>query len=68
MLEKALDYAQKAVQLDPLDQQAYRALFAARFASGDMKGFREAAERAVHPEPKRYRPVGGLRPASHHEQ
>lgn len=47
MLAKGLEYAQKAVHLDPMDSQAYRALFVARYASGDLKGFRAAAERAV---------------------
>jgi tetratricopeptide (TPR) repeat protein len=47
MLHKGLEYAQKAVRLDPMNPQAYHALFAARYASGDLKGFREAAERAI---------------------
>jgi TolB-like protein len=47
MLQRGLQMAQRAVQLDPLDPLSYRALFVARFAAGDLKGFREAADRAV---------------------
>jgi adenylate cyclase len=50
-LKAGLRAAQTAVDLDPLNPSAYHALFAARYAHGDRKGFREAAARAVELNP-----------------
>jgi TolB-like protein len=43
--------ARQAVELDPLDPLGYHALFLAHFARGDMKGFREAGNRALELNP-----------------
>lgn len=45
--EKGLQAARKAIGCDPLNPLAYHAAFLAYFARGDLKAFREAAERAV---------------------
>ena len=45
--EQGLQEAHNAVQLDPMNPLAYHALFLAHFVRGDLKGFREAADRAL---------------------
>lgn len=45
--EQGLEEARTAVRLDPMDPLAYHALFLAQFVRGDLKGFREAADRAL---------------------
>jgi adenylate cyclase len=45
--EQGLQEAHTAVELDPMDPLAYHALFLAQFVRGDLKGFHEAADRAL---------------------
>jgi adenylate cyclase len=45
--DRGLQEARNAAELDPMNPLAYHALFLAHFVRGDMKGFREAADRAV---------------------
>jgi adenylate cyclase len=49
--DQGLEAARKAVKLDPLDALGYHALFLARFAWGDRKGFREAGNRCLELNP-----------------
>ena len=49
--DEAWRAARKAVELDPLDALGYHALFLAHFARGDLKAFREAANRATELNP-----------------
>lgn len=49
--DAALAAARKAVKLDPLNSLGYHALFLAQFARGDLKAFREAANRAIELNP-----------------
>jgi tetratricopeptide (TPR) repeat protein len=49
--DEGLEAARRAVKLDPLDPLGYHALFLALFARGDLKGFREAGNRALELNP-----------------
>ena len=49
--DEALRAARKAIQIDPLNPLGYHALFLANFARGDLKGFREAGNRAIELNP-----------------
>lgn len=49
--DEALRAARKAIQIDPLNPLGYHALFLANFARGDLKGFREAGNRALELNP-----------------
>jgi TolB-like protein len=49
--DEALRAARKAVQTDPLNPLGYHALFLVNFARGDLKGFREAGNRAIELNP-----------------
>ena len=46
-LERALDAARRAIQLDGTNQRAYRALAEAHFYRRDLSAFRPAADRAL---------------------
>jgi adenylate cyclase len=49
--DEGLQAARKAIQIDPLNPLGYHALFLANFARGDLKGFREAGNRAIELNP-----------------
>jgi len=49
--DRALDSARQAVKLDPLNSLGYHALFLARFAHDDLKGFHEAGNRCLELNP-----------------
>ena len=59
-LERAVRLARKAVELDHLNQQAYRSLAVAYFGLKDVEQFFIAAERAVELNPNNPGVIGGL--------
>lgn len=59
-LERALKLARKAVELDQLNQQAYRSLAVAYFGLKNVDKFFIAAERAIELNPNNPGVIGGL--------
>jgi adenylate cyclase len=59
-LDRALERARHAVELDPANQGAYYALALAHFARREVAPFLAAAERAVELNPNNARVLGGL--------